>query len=108
MSGPKLGRRLLVTETNKAVLKKRRRIELDDERIRNAVEGKFGQGKRRFGLGRIFEKLQKTSETAIMLGFLVMNLEKIYKDLIFAFREYLRWMSFKLKQVQYSCVEGRF
>jgi IS5 family transposase len=108
MSGPKLGRRLLVTETNKAVLRKQRRIELKDERIRNAVEGKFGQGKRRFGLGRIFEKLQKTSESAIMLGFLVMNLEKIYKDLIFAFCECRRWMIFNMKQVQYWCNEGCF
>jgi len=29
---------------------------LDDQRQRNAVEGKFGQGKRRYGLGLIREK----------------------------------------------------
>jgi hypothetical protein len=85
MSGPKLGRRMIATDANRAQVKKEKRIERIDEGIRNAVEGKFGQGKRRFGLGRIFEKLQETSETAIMLGFMVMNLEKILKDLIFVF-----------------------
>ncbi len=45
-----------------------------DERIRNAIEGKFGQGKRRFGLNRVMAKLDKTSATAIAITFLVMNL----------------------------------
>jgi IS5 family transposase len=85
MSGPKPGRRVIVNDANKAEMKKQKRIERMDERIRNSVEGKFGQGKRWFGLGRIFEKLQATSETAIMIGFLVMNLEKVLKNFIFAF-----------------------
>jgi IS5 family transposase len=106
MSGPQLGRRLLVTETNKALFKKRRRIELEDERIRNAVEGKFGQGKRRFGLGRVFEKLQETSETAIMLGFLVMNLEKIFKDLIFVFYECQRRVVLYFKHIRYCTAKS--
>jgi IS5 family transposase len=67
----------------KKELKKLKRIARMYERVRNSVEGKLGQGKRRFGLGRIFEKLRETSETAIMLGFLVMNLEKVLKDFIF-------------------------
>ena len=33
---------------------------IDDQRRRNADEGKFGQGKRRFGLGLIHEKLALT------------------------------------------------
>lgn len=32
------------------VSKSKKRQALEDERIRNAIEGKFGQGKRRFGL----------------------------------------------------------
>lgn len=35
--------------------------------IRNAVEGKFGQGKRRFGMNRIMAKLAGTSETVVAL-----------------------------------------
>ena len=40
------------------------------------LQGKFGQGKRRFGIGRLMTKLASTGETAIALCFLVMNLEK--------------------------------
>jgi len=46
----------------------------EDERIRNAIEGKFGQGKRRFSLNRVMAKLDNTSQTAIAITFLVMNL----------------------------------
>jgi hypothetical protein len=42
-----------------------------------AVEGKFGQGKRRFGLGRLMAKLALTSEVMIQVSFLVMNLEHL-------------------------------
>lgn len=40
-------------------------------------EGKFGEGKRRYGLGRISACLQKTSETVISLNFLIMNIGKM-------------------------------
>jgi len=40
------------------------------------LEGKFGQGKRLFSIGRLIAKLVSTSETAIALCFLVMNLER--------------------------------
>ena len=46
----------------------------EDERIRNSIEGKFGQGKRRFSLNRVMAKLDNTSGTAIAITFLVMNL----------------------------------
>ena len=108
MSGPKLGRRLTTNEANRAILKKQRSVERLDEGIRNAVEGKFGQGKRRFGLGRIFEKLIETSETAIMLGFLVMNLEKIFKNLIFAFWEGFRQALLYLPCKRYWAAKGCF
>jgi len=54
-----------------------------DEAIRNQVEGKFGQGKRRFGLGRIMAKLASTSAAQISLSFLVMNLEQALRRLFF-------------------------
>ena len=54
--------------------KAKKRQALEDERIRNAIEGKFGQGKRRFGLNRVMAKLDNTSGTVIAITFLVMNL----------------------------------
>jgi hypothetical protein len=55
------------------VSKSKKRQGLEDERIRNAIEGKFGQGKRRFGLNRVMAKLDNTSGTVIAITFLVMN-----------------------------------
>ena len=55
------------------VSKSKKKQALEDERIRNALEGKFGQGKRRFGLNRVMAKLDNTSGTAIAITFLVMN-----------------------------------
>jgi hypothetical protein len=49
-----------------------------------AVEGKFGQGKRRFGLGRLMTKLAITSEVLIQISFLVMNLEHLLTRGIFS------------------------
>ncbi len=48
-----------------------------DELERNAVEGKFGQGKRRYGLGLVRAKLVETSGSMIGMAILVMNLEKL-------------------------------
>ena len=59
-------------------------LEREEAGERNAIEGKFGEGKRRYSLGRIMTRLQATSETQIHLVFLVMNLQKILRDL-FAF-----------------------
>jgi hypothetical protein len=58
---------------------------LDDQRQRNAVEGKIGQGKRRFGLGLIREKLAVTQGSTIALNVLVMNLEKLLELLFVLF-----------------------
>jgi hypothetical protein len=58
-------------------LKEQQKLQRQDELDRIAVEGKFGQGKRRFSLGRIMTKLAQTSEVSILITFIVMNLEKI-------------------------------
>jgi hypothetical protein len=42
----------------------------------NAVEGKIGPGKRRYGLDLIREKLATTQGSAIALNLLVMNLDR--------------------------------
>ncbi len=74
LSGPKLGRPFQDTEKNRERLKEIRRQERMDERSRIPVEGKFGEAKRRYSLGRVMTRLKETSESSIMLVFLVMNL----------------------------------
>jgi hypothetical protein len=83
LSGPKLGRPTKIED------KAQKRLERQDASERNAVEGKFGEGKRRYNLDRIMAKLQETSETVIELQFLVMNLERKLRILLSLF---LRWL----------------
>ena len=66
----------------------------DDTTARMAIEGKFGQGKRRFGLGRLMAKLALTSETMIHVSFLVMNLEHLLTRGIFSWLS-LWWQGWK-------------
>jgi hypothetical protein len=73
MSGPPLGR------PPKNITKSMKQQAQRDERIRNEIEGKFGQGKRRFGLNKIMSKLSETAETEIAIAFLVMNLTTLLK-----------------------------
>ncbi len=85
LSGPKLGRPFKESEKNRAILRERRSIERQDESTRIAVEGKFGEGKRRYSLDLIGTKLRSTSESAIHLVFLVMNLMVLYRKKVKAF-----------------------
>lgn len=71
LSGPRLGRPLVDKEKQK----EQKRLERQDASERNAVEGKFGEGKRRYSLARIMARLKDTAESVICLQFLVMNLE---------------------------------
>jgi len=90
LSGPPLGRPKQMTETNKKVLSQMRRQQRQDELDRNAIEGKFGQGKRRFTLNRIMAKLAETSESVIMVSFIVMNLERLLcETLLFVWTMYV-------------------
>jgi hypothetical protein len=54
----------------------------DDQRRHNGVEGKFCQGKRRFGLDLIREELVETSGCTIAMNLLVMKLEKLLELLV--------------------------
>lgn len=78
ISGPPLGKPIEDAEK----LKEQSRLQYQDEIDRIAVEGKFGQGKRRFSLALIMTKLAQTSEVAIMVSFIVMNLEKILSGIL--------------------------
>ena len=70
LSGPRLGR----PKADETKADKRQAYE--DSCIRNAVEGEFGVGKRKYGLGRIMAKLPKTSEAVIAMHFFVINMER--------------------------------
>lgn len=41
----------------------------------NIVEGKFGNGKRALGLGRIMAKLEETTENMITMDMFILNME---------------------------------
>jgi IS5 family transposase len=76
LSGLRLGRPPKITPDNADRLKAEAALARQDERDRISIEGKFGQAKRRYGINRVMTKLACTSETAIALCFLVMNLER--------------------------------
>ena len=79
-SGVPLGRQIRDLTSYKK-LKKRRQKEA---RIRNAIEGAFGVGKRRYGLGLVLAKLRETSENWIAMVIFVMNIAHWLRD-IFVF-----------------------
>jgi hypothetical protein len=89
LSGPRLGR----PKNDPELVAEAKRQFADDQRQRNAVEGKFGQGKRRFGLGLIREKLAVTQGSAIAMTMLVMNLEKLLQLLFVLFAFWLAIMA---------------
>ena len=74
ISGPPLGR------PPKNVSKETQKQALDDERVRNAIEGKFGQAKRGYSLNCIMAKLSETAETSIAITFLVINLSSLLRQ----------------------------
>lgn len=81
MNGPKLGR----PPKNKKLYRDQCLQEKSEAGERNAVESKFGEGKRAYGLDRLYAKRQDTSETSIYMVFLVMNLEKRLRVLFCSF-----------------------
>lgn len=62
ISGPPLGR------PPKNIDKEQKKQAQLDERLRNHIEGKFGQAKRGFSLAKVMAKLPETSMTAIASG----------------------------------------
>ena len=52
---------------------------------RNPIEGKFGQGKRKYGMGRIKARLAQTSESWIASIIMVLNLVNLAGQVLFAF-----------------------
>jgi len=64
---------------------------------RNAIEGNYGVGKRKYGLALIMTKLYDTTLTAISFGFFVGNMERLLRLLslpsfeIWQFLVFVRW-----------------
>ena len=81
LSGPPLGRPKKDT-TLRAEQKRQAR---EDEKRRVAIEGKFGQAKRRFSLACVMPKLAETAQCAIAITFLVLNLERWLRQLFVCF-----------------------
>lgn len=77
MHGPKLGR----PPKDKSLYEYQKLMERSEAGERNAIEGKFGEAKRRYGLGRVMAHLSDTSNTTIHLTILVMNLKKRARNL---------------------------
>ena len=80
LSSPRLDR----PKNDPVIIAEELKVPLDDQHRRHAVEGKIGQGKRRFGLGLIQEKLPNTLCYNLAMNLLVMSLEKLL-ELLFVF-----------------------
>jgi len=66
-----------------------KRKQRKEQNERNQIEGKFGQGKRAYGLNRIMARLPQTQESWIASILLVMNILKWSKDI---FVPILKWL----------------
>jgi IS5 family transposase len=86
LRGPRLGR----PKNDPELVAAEKQQFMDDQRQRNAVEGKIGQGKRRYGLDLIREKLAVNQGSTIALNVLVMNLQKLLELLFVLFAYWLQ------------------
>lgn len=84
-----------------AALSRKQKRALEKEMAqRNAIEGKFGQGKNGYGLAKIRARLKDTSESWIMSIYFVMNLVKLaragIKD---SFLLFFHWILYVMRLV---------
>ena len=89
LSGKPLGRPKKRTAENASELKVQRQLEYQDEIDRIAVEGKFGNCKRKGTLGRVMAKLDHTSESVIHVAIAALNLNKWLAELLL--RLFVSW-----------------
>ena len=101
LSGPRLGR----PKNDPEMVAAEKQQCIDDQRQRNAVEGKIGQDKRRYGLGLISEKLASTQGSSIAMNILVMNLQKLL-ELLFLFFVFLWELLVSTLDLQRANMEG--
>jgi len=82
-SGKALGRPPVLTKSEIRLERRKRR---EEQGIRNSIEGKFGEGKRRYSLDCVKAKTKHTSESWVAAVFFVMNLAAwLRKDLFLSF-----------------------
>jgi IS5 family transposase len=81
LSGKPLGRPKLEE------IQKQKTQAYQDSSKRNCVEGKFGEGKLKYGWKRVKARLKETSETAISITLLTMNINKRLRDLLYTLFE---------------------
>lgn len=86
LNGPKLGR----PPKDRTLFEAQKRLERQEAGERNAIEGKFGEAKRRYGLNRVMTRLSGTTASVIHLIMIVMNLKKSLRDLLLAFLFFYR------------------
>jgi hypothetical protein len=79
----------------------------DDERSRIPIEAVFGRGKTRYSLSRIMAKRRDTSETAIALAFLVMNLDTLLRQLsLTLFRRLIALFKYRSQGPVFTKIQG--
>ena len=77
-SGKPLGR---PPKKNSKQYKRRKKRLKRESKERNAIEGKFGEGKRGYNMGLIKTQTAETSETWVGMNVLVMNIAKAFRKL---------------------------
>ena len=92
MSGPRLGKP--GKEEAEEV-----RQELREIGERNEVEGKFGTGKRKFGLNLIMGKLKETTQCMVSMDLFIVNIERsIRQDVLLSVLQFRNlWISSQRK-----------
>jgi IS5 family transposase len=88
-SGKSLGRPPKLTDAEARLARKRQK---EHDRFRNQIEGKFGEGKRKYDLDRVMARTMKTSESWIAAVFFVMNLARWLR--MSSFLSLFRWLEF--------------
>ena len=99
MSGKPLGRPKKSTPENAEELRAQKALERQDELDRIAVEGKFGNCKRKGSLQRVMAKLAHTSESVIHVGIVVLNLDKWLAELLLLLFQVLRELLCALRKL---------
>ncbi len=84
-SGKALGRPRKNTGLDDAVRKAEQKRRKHESRLRNHIEGKFGEGKRGYDLALVKAKTVRTSEAWIAAVFFVMNLARWLREDFFVF-----------------------
>ena len=104
LSAAPLGRPPVETPENAAELAAARAQLYQDEVDRNAVEGKFGNAKRKGSLARVMAKLVATSVSVVNIAIIVLNLDTRLRELLAYLYLWIGWLS---KHQTPSCVPLR-